>query len=151
MRIAPHIDLTIAYFRHGTKAPDGDRLFREFSRPVISPVLLSSLAYGGLKDIARIPAIQAAKGNWDWMLWAEHTGVDFEDLQLGDAVDTDDIAIHGAMARMGMALMPSFLTRREIEAGSLVELPGAKPVETGQYFILASPMSAVRPSACETG
>lgn len=131
-------------------------LMSERCRPVLSPALLAKSGYRQLADIASIPVLSATQDDWDWALWsrrleaggsigpapepkpgsrdtAEPAGI-----RVVDRFDTDDAAIHGAVAGMGMVLMPPVMTLREIEAGSLVELPGAPSAVLGAYELLTT-------------
>jgi len=139
IELTPNIDLAIIYARSGDAQTSGERLIGDASRPVLSPSLLSDISFGGLQDVGNIAAICCSVDNWDWRRWAAVAQVKVEDINFGHEFDTDDAAIHGAVAGMGMVLAPPIMTEREIAANSLVELPYAPPVEMGTYRLLSAP------------
>ncbi|TQV82128.1 LysR family transcriptional regulator [Denitrobaculum tricleocarpae] len=164
--LSPDVDLAITYNRNPaidaeeTPAPltsrgpskDAVLLMSESCRPVLSPVLLARSGYRRLADIGSIPVLSATQDDWDWSLWSRSfaRGVPEEiqerprstpktsGIRVVDRFDTDDAAIHGAVAGMGMVLMPPVMTEREVEAGSLVELPAAPSAVLGAYELLTT-------------
>ncbi len=165
--LSPDVDLAISYSRYpelpdlngseARKRPAVSNgpvfLIADCCRPVLSPALLNQSGYRGLEDIGRIPVLSATQDDWDWTLWSKIVGLapprgtqgkalpgeGATGIQVVDRFDTDDTAIHGAVAGMGMILMPSVMTQRETEAGSLVELPAAPSVVLGEYELLTTP------------
>ncbi len=165
--LSPDVDLAISY-RRNPEPPDLKEakplkraaasngpvfLIADCCRPVLSPALLSQCGYRGLEDIGRIPVLSATQDDWDWTFWSRSVGLAppkgkqgrvpssqaGAGIQVVDRFDTDDTAIHGAVAGMGMILMPAVMTQRETEAGSLVELPAAPSVVLGEYELLTTP------------
>ncbi|WP_282610349.1 LysR family transcriptional regulator [Pelagibius sp. Alg239-R121] len=163
--LSPGVDLAINYGRKETK-PSGRRekaagapgnragkpvvLMKDVSRPVLSPSLLAKSGYRSLSDIASIPVLSATEDDWDWLRWSQLAGTQppipvgaaLNDaaghIRVVDRFDTDDAAIHGAVAGIGMILMPPVMTLREIQAGSLVELPDAPAAELGDFHLLTT-------------
>ena len=129
-------DIAISYQRAGASDNEGEFLAGDFSRPVLSPGLLAALDYRGPADIARVPALQCARENWDWKMWAGQLGMDADRIAIAHAFDTDDAALHAAAAGLGMVLAPALMIRREVRAGTLTELPGFDPVELGNFRLL---------------
>lgn len=127
--------LSIIYLRSGQAVLDRQLLIADESRPVIAPSLLKNSGYKGLKDFAKLPAIGATNDDWDWHHWADQVGVPMEQLSITDHFGSDDAAIHGAVAGLGMALTPPILTQKEIRSGALVEVPGFQPVVLGGYYL----------------
>ncbi len=164
--LSPDVDLAVTYNRTpppqdedasarliSRKRQDGGVfLMSERCRPVLSPGLLAKSDYHGLADIGSIPVLSATQDDWDWSLWcrsfesgpmgekreASPPPLKAAGIQVVDRFDTDDAAIHGAVAGMGMILMPPVMTEREIEAGSLVELPAAPSAVLGVYELLTT-------------
>lgn len=128
----PDSDVSIRYFRAGAAAEGWEFLARDLRRPVVSPSLL---AKNTSQEIAvpNIPALQCCVGNWDWKLWCETFNISLADLSLTHAFDTDDAALLGCVAGLGIVLAPTILTGREMKSGALVTLPGYEPVEMGAY------------------
>lgn len=160
--LTPDVDLAIAYHRvpdrtkagaswNATQEHLGLRLMRDVSRPVLAPALLAKSHYEKLADISSIPVLSATEDDWDWRAWSASPEVRdslgrhsaeqpaFESIRVIDRFDTDDAAIHGAVAGIGMILMPPVMTQREIDAGSLVELPGAPAVLLGAFHLTVTP------------
>ena len=129
-------DMAITYERAGSGSGEGELLAGDFSRPVLSPVLLRSSGYAEPKDIERVPALKCARENWDWKMWVEKFGFAEHAVHIAHEFDTDDAALHAAVAGLGMVLAPALMTRREIAAGTLVELPGFEPIELGSYRLI---------------
>ncbi len=137
LRASAGADITITYCRSGDDMP-GEFLMADLSRPVLSPSLLAACGYGGLADIAGVPALKATTDNWDWSLWARAFGIERSAIRIAHAFDTDDAAIHAAIAGLGMTLAPPMLTVKEFAAGSLVELPGVQQLQFGEFRLLRS-------------
>lgn len=146
---APAADVSIRYFRNGDPAAaEWKLLARDLSRPVISPNLLERGKGARRMRVANIPALQRATANWDWKLWCEVSHISPADLNVTHAFDTDDAAIHACVAGLGMVLAPPILTTREMEAGTLVVLPGYAPVEIGTYRYRSRPGSRMVKRFC---
>jgi LysR family glycine cleavage system transcriptional activator len=139
-------DLAIFYQRAGSDTGEGEILAGDFSRPVASPALLQAVGYRGPADINRVPALKCSAQNWDWKMWSDTLGFSQETINIVHEFDTDDAALHAAVAGLGMVLAPDLMTRAEISAGTLVELPGFAPVELGAYRLVvrAEPSRMVR-------
>jgi len=129
-------DMAISYQRTGSGAGEGELLAGDFSRPVLSPALLGVSGYRECGDIERVPALQCTRENWDWKMWADRLGLAGDAVRIAHEFDTDDAALHAAVAGLGMVLAPALMTRTEIAAGTLVELPGFEPVELGSYRLI---------------
>lgn len=129
-------DMAISYHRAGSGEVEGELLAGDFSRPVLSPTLLAASGYHGRQDIARVPALKCTRENWDWQMWAARNGFAADAVRIAHEFDTDDAALHAAVAGLGMVLAPALMTRTEIASGALVELPGFEPVELGSYRLI---------------
>jgi LysR family glycine cleavage system transcriptional activator len=129
-------DMAISYQRAGARGDEGELLVADLSRPVLSPSLLAACGYGGPQDIQRVPALQCTRENWDWILWTRTQGMPDGAVRIAHEFDTDDAALHAAVAGLGMVLSPALMAKAEIAAGTLVELPGFDPVEFGSYRLI---------------
>ena len=129
----PGADVQIRYFRNGEADEGWKVLARDVRRPVASPNLLKTVTNSSAATIAGLPAIQCARGNWDWSLWCAAANIRLTDLSFGNEFDTDDAAIHCCVAGLGVMLAPTILTSRETQSGTLLPVPGCKPIETGTY------------------
>lgn len=139
VQVDPTIDLAITYCAVGEVLGKSERILTDFSRPVLAPSLLQRVGFDTPKDALKIPAISCTTNNWDWRLWAKQYGLAFNEMSFAGHFDIDDAALHGATAGLGMVLAPEFMTRAEIAAGTLVELPGFEPIEMGAYYLLQGP------------
>lgn len=129
-------DIAIGYHRRGDDEGAGERLMGDESQPVASPALLAASGYRSPADLGSLPALRCTTGDWDWQLWADLAGIDPAGIAIRHAFDTDDAALHAAAAGLGMVLAPPLLTRREMQAGTLVPVPGFGPVELGHYRLV---------------
>lgn len=139
VQVGPSVDLAITYCAIGDAPGKGVRILTDFSRPVLAPALLANIGFNVPADALKIPAITCTTDNWDWRLWTKRFGLVFEDIRFGGHFDIDDAALHGATAGLGMVMAPEFMTRAEIAAGTLVELPGFESIEMGAYHLLQGP------------
>lgn len=154
--LGPDVDLAISYSRKVavSRSPKleagGIVLMKDICRPVLSPALLAKSGYERLADISLVPILSATEDDWDWRAWSgsdevrhrlgdEADRIDFKAIRVRDRFDTDDAAIHGAVAGIGMVLMPPVMTQKEIEIGSLVELPEAPAVQLGSFHVTTTP------------
>lgn len=138
VRAGAGADIAITYCRSGDDDMPGEFLMADRSRPVISPALLAACGYESLLDVAKVPALKATTDNWDWSQWARAFGVERSAIHIAHAFDTDDAAIHAAIAGLGMTLAPPLLTTKEFAAGSLVELPGTPHLQFGEFRLIRS-------------
>ena len=132
-QLSGNADITIAYYREGGRQVGMIDLFEDVCRPYLSPALLSELA--DPSDYASIPAIQCAKGNWDWRLWIEKSGLHDLKLQFADRFDSDDAALRAACAGLGMILSSRFMVEAELSDGRLVPLSGCPEFHAGCYAL----------------
>ena len=135
----PAPDIDILYLPCTADDGQDETLLADRSCPVVSPALLGRSGYRGPGDIARLPVLASAAGNWDWREWCARTGIDFAALSLADSFDVDDPVLRAAAAGLGMALSPALMVRDELAAGTLVALPGFAPVLLGRYVIRTAP------------
>ena len=129
-------DMGIVYKRVMSEVDHESILLRDFCRPVISPNLLSELGFKSKQDISTIPAISCTNDNWDWHYWEEKTDFKHGTINFAHKFDSDDAAIHAAVAGLGMVLATPLSIRKELKIGNLVELPLFDPVLTGYYCVV---------------
>lgn len=136
--LTPAVDLALGYLRRGQSAGEAELLIRDIRRPVLAPGLLADSPYRGFADIDCLPALSGWEVDWDWHAWSSAAGLDPDRIRPVHAFDTDDAAIHGAVAGLGMVLAPPFMTMREVSMGTLVALPDAPAIELGGYWLLSN-------------
>ncbi len=127
-------DVSIRYRRQGETGA-GKRLVPDLALPMVSPRLPSLAVYQSRSDIAAISALRCTPDDWDWKLWCRSHGIDASIVRIRHAFDTDDAAIRGAVAGVGMVLASPLMTQAELQDGALVPLTGFEPVELGCYEI----------------
>ena len=133
------VDVAISYYPITATGLEGKTLTEDHSIPLVTPALLSQYQYTGLKHCRKLPAVSSTPDNWDWRIWSQASGLSADDIKIVDQFDTDDAAIHAAVTGMGMVLMPPWMAKNELAAGTLVTLPEALSVKMGSYQILRSP------------
>ena len=126
-------DLAIFYRRITDNVETESILLRDFSRPVISPILLQDSGYQQRKDVSKIPAITCTDDNWDWIYWEKQMMIKNGCINYVHKFDSDDAAIRAAVAGLGMVLATPLSIREELSAGTLVELQPFEPLLTGYY------------------
>jgi len=89
-------DLVIAYKRVSNGNKIGTPILRDFSRPVVSPKLLSTVSYKKKVDFTNVPALACTADNWDWQYWAQKMDINYEDIKFTHTFDSDDAAIRAA-------------------------------------------------------
>lgn len=129
-------DMVIVYRRIMDQSNPGTAILEDFSRPVISPKLLAQCNYKSKDDLSNIPALICTQDNWDWQYWQQQMGIDSGTLNFAHRFDSDDAAIHAAVAGLGMVLATPLATRAELNIGSLVEMPFFKPLLTGAFCMI---------------
>ena len=129
-------DFMITYARISDQEHPGIVILKDYSRIVVSPKLLLESQYKTIDDITKIPALTCTAGNWDWLYWQHKIGIKNGHINFVHHFDTDDAAIHGAVAGLGMVLATPLATRNEILTGTLVELPKAPSFLAGYYYLI---------------
>ncbi|MEZ5716019.1 MAG: LysR substrate-binding domain-containing protein [Paracoccaceae bacterium] len=129
----PDADIVIGYCRRDASPEGAEVLFDDICRPYLSPALLARLPDPG--DLARVPALQCAAGNWDWKMWLADQGMSGHRLAFAGHFDLDDAALRAAIAGMGMVLTSRFMIEDEIAAGRLCPLPGSAASRLGCYTL----------------
>lgn len=112
-------------------------LCSEIVLPVASAGLAGKLAAGAPADLVRAPLLHLTTRPRLWSQWFEANGVTAENSFRGNRFDQFSMVIGAALAGMGVALLPSYLTEEEIRNGALVpvfDLPMA--TEFGYYIVL---------------
>lgn len=141
-QLSPDLDMAIYYSRQPWPRTDGVLLFDDMCQAVLSPTLLKESGYQTPDDIGSIPIMSCTVNHWDWQNWSEATGFSANYQEPAHVFDTDDAAIHGTIAGMGMMLASTIMTTKEIASGSLVALPDAPSQKMGEYRLLMAPRAS---------
>jgi DNA-binding transcriptional LysR family regulator len=118
-----------------------DFLFREEAVPVCAPGWLASHPLREPADLLHAPLLSQISRRDAWARWLTMAGVDASGLAQGPAYEHFLMLAQACAAGAGVALIPSFLIRPELEAGTLV-IPFARPLSTEQAYYLVYPAGA---------
>ncbi|HUD94102.1 transcriptional regulator GcvA [Sphingobium sp.] len=119
-----------------------DFLFREEAVPVCAPSWLAVNPLRTPADLLHVPLLSQTSRRDAWPRWLAAAGVDATGLAAGPAFEHFLMLAQASAAGAGVALIPSFLIRPELEAGTLV-IPFARPMSTEQAYYLVYPPDAL--------
>ncbi|QGP78537.1 LysR substrate-binding domain-containing protein [Sphingobium sp. CAP-1] len=119
-----------------------DFLFREEAVPVCAPAWLAAHPLRDPADLLHAPLLSQSSRRDAWARWLNAAGVDAASLSPGPAYEHFLMLAQACAAGAGVALIPSFLIRPELEAGTLV-IPFARPMSTEQAYYLVYPSDAL--------
>ena len=126
-------DAAIHYGRQDWPGVDYLKLMEEEVIAVAAPGLCGSLERAG--DVLAQPLLQLESRTGDWGRWLAHHGL--PGLRPpGMLFDQFATLIQGAIHGMGLALVPTFLIRRELEEGRLVPVYGDPVAALGSYWLV---------------
>lgn len=118
-----------------------DFLFREEAVPVCAPEWLGAHPLRQPADLLAAPLLSQSSRRDAWSRWFAAAGVEAGTLAPGPAFEHFLMLAQAAAAGAGVALIPSFLIRPELDAGTLV-IPFARPLSSDQAYYLARPLDA---------
>ena len=95
-------------------------LMREHALPVASPRVLGGRERLSPEDIAALPLLQQSTRPYAWRLWFESLGLRVAHDMTGTRHELFSMLAESAMHDMGVALIPPFLIRDELDSGRLV-------------------------------
>ncbi len=119
-----------------------DFLFREEAVPVCAPAWLAAHPLREPADLLQVPLLSQTSRRDAWPRWLAAAGVDASGLAPGPAFEHFLMLAQASAAGAGVALIPSFLIRPELEAGTLV-IPFARPMSSEQAYYLVYPPEAL--------
>jgi LysR family glycine cleavage system transcriptional activator len=94
-------------------------LMMEASVPVCSPTILASQPDLSAEALARMPLLQQSTRPYAWRQWFGSLGMNVSRDMTGPRYELFSMLAQAAMHDMGVALIPPFLIRRELEEGRL--------------------------------
>lgn len=132
-----------------------DLLFREEAVPVCAPDWLAAHPLRTPADLLDVPLLSQSSRRDAWPRWLAAEGV----LPSASLSGSEGISgptfehflmlAQASAAGAGVALIPSFLIRPELEAGTLV-IPFARPLSTEQaYYFACPPAALLRPAVAQ--
>ena len=119
-----------------------DFLFREEAVPVCAPAWLAAHPLRTPADLLNVPLLSQTSRRDAWPRWLAAAGVDGSALAPGPTFEHFLMLAQASAAGAGVALIPSFLIRPELEAGTLV-IPFARPMSSEQAYYLVYPPEAL--------
>ncbi|MGG5870332.1 LysR family transcriptional regulator [Pseudomonas peli] len=112
-------------------------LMRENPMPVCSPALLAGQAALNAEQIATLPLLQQTTRPYAWRQWFNAQGVSTVRDMTGPRYELFSMLAQAAMHEMGVALIPPFLIRRELDEGRLViAAPLSLPTDKAYYLMI---------------
>ncbi|MDF3193133.1 LysR family transcriptional regulator [Pseudomonas sp. 1928-m] len=112
-------------------------LMGENPMPVCSPVLLAEQTQLSAEQIASLPLLQQTTRPYAWRQWFNAQGLNTARDMAGPRYELFSMLAQAAMHEMGVALIPPFLIRRELDEGRLViAAPLSLPTDKAYYLMI---------------
>jgi len=138
------------YFGEGAwPGAEMDYLMSERVVPVAAPSLIGGIEATGPEAILRLPLIQHTTRPTLWRDWLDFAGLASANGMVGPKFEYYALVIEAAVAGIGVALLPEFLVRRELQSGLLVhvvDLP--MPCREAYYYVYPKKFSENPNVAC---
>ena len=112
-------------------------LMREEAVPVASPDFLQRHQIVSPLDLGRVPLLHLASRSDAWPAWLQDMGASAE-IKQGVLFEQFSTIAQAAAAGAGVALLPRFLIKRELESGELSVI-FERPVKTESAYYLMMP------------
>jgi LysR family transcriptional regulator, glycine cleavage system transcriptional activator len=129
---------------------DLDFLFEETVFPACSNALKKQYGFTCAQDLLRAPLLHLASRPQAWEQWFESQGIEKAQVS-GITIDQFATATQAAAAGLGIALLPEFLFKAELERGELVSAIDVRSHSQGKYYLACasskawySPLNAFR-------
>lgn len=117
----------------GTQA---QRLMGETLTPVCSPSLMDGRAQLDVQQLATMPLLQQTTRPYAWRQWFNAQGVSVARDMTGPRYELFSMLAQAAMHDMGVALIPAFLVRQDLEQGRLVTAHPHALISAGAYHLI---------------
>ncbi len=114
-----------------------DLLMNETVVPACSRELLRRHGFSKPADLEKAPLLHLVSRPDAWERWFKAMGVEVDEVH-GMLVDQFAMAAQAAISGLGVALLPRFLIKDELQRGDLIEAMDA-PVESAERYYLAWP------------
>ncbi|MCU1719242.1 LysR family transcriptional regulator [Pseudomonas sp. 5P_3.1_Bac2] len=112
-------------------------LMGENMMPVCSPALLQGQAQLSVARIAELPLLQQSTRPYAWRQWFGAQGVSCARDMSGARYELFSMLAQAAIHEMGVALIPPFLIRRELQEGQLaLAAPLTMPTDKAYYLMI---------------
>ncbi|ANQ85117.1 LysR family transcriptional regulator [Azoarcus olearius] len=130
-------DAAIYFGDAGWPGTEAHFLMREYPVPVCSPLLPGAKPSMSPAEIAQLPLLQQTTRPYAWRHWFESLGMSISQDMSGPRLELFSMLAEAAIQRLGVALIPPFLIRHELDAGLLITpTPHAQRSERAYYFIV---------------
>lgn len=130
-------DAALYFGDAGWPGTEAHFLMRENAVPVASPRLLGGRDAVLPQEIAALPLLQQSTRPYAWRQWFASQGVQVGHDMTGARLELFTMLAEAAMHDMGVALIPPFLIRDELDSGRLViASPHACPSDKAYYMII---------------
>ena len=113
-------------------------LMKESPVPVCSPALIGPREQLGPEAIAQLPLLQQTTRPYAWRQWFASLDMRVEHDLNGTRLELFSMLAQAAMCGMGVALIPPFLIRNELESGRLIN-PCAHSFDSDNAYYLVIP------------
>lgn len=111
-------------------------LMDEYVVPVCAPSLVPEGPLEDVEDLRRFTLIQHTTRPYLWRDWLRHVGASAVNGLAGPKFEYYSLVIQAALAGIGVALLPEFLIREELDAGLLV-MPVARRMRCSEaYYVV---------------
>lgn len=121
-----------------------DFLFEETIFPACSLGLKAQYGFAGAQDLLRAPLLHLASRPQAWTQWFAAQGIEAPVVG-GTSIDQFATVTQAASAGLGVALLPEFLFRAELERGELVSAFDARSRSQGCYYLACAASKAWYP------
>jgi DNA-binding transcriptional LysR family regulator len=111
-------------------------LMRENPMPVCSPTLLGDARELSAEQIAALPLLQQSTRPYAWRQWFNAQGLSIPRDMSGPRYELFSMLAQAAMHEMGIALIPPFLIRRELDEGRLVLASSYNQPSDKAYYLI---------------
>ncbi|MEZ5974611.1 MAG: LysR substrate-binding domain-containing protein [Planctomycetota bacterium] len=135
----------------GAPGPAGTRMEQlcpEWVTVVCSPEVATGLQ--GFDDLAKVDRLQLATRAYAWGEWLGAHGVTGIEARRGPRFEHHLMIIQAAVAGLGVALVPCFLVRDELESGLLIEPFKGTQTRSRRAYWLAWPERSSRLPALDS-
>lgn len=133
-----NFDLAIHFGENNWPDTDMTKLCDELLLPVCSPGFVKKHKISEVSDVFSAPLLHISTRPNAWNQWLKKEGYPSETLLPGKRFDQFSMVISGALASIGVGLVPDYHIERELEAGSLVALRD-EPLRTEMSYFLVTP------------
>jgi DNA-binding transcriptional LysR family regulator len=129
-------DAALYFGDAGWPGTEAHFMMRENPVPVCSPALLAGRDRLSPDEIAQLPLLQQTTRPYVWRQWFSSLGMRVERDLTGARLELFTMLAEAAMHGMGVALIPPFLIRDELERGQLVIPYAHRFISEKAYYLI---------------